>query len=80
MDVKSYGDLQVESWVVSSKTNLKDVSSLRLPFSSSSEPAPLTGRLLLAARDGGAELGLEDAGEAFFDLALRETVFPLSRA
>lgn len=62
------------------KTNLRDVSSLRLPFSSSSELVLLTARLLLAARDDGAEPGLEDAGEPFFDLALRDTVLPLSRA
>lgn len=61
-------------------TDLKDVSSLRFPFSSSSEPALLTARLRLAARDGGAELGVEEAGVDCLDLALRDTVLPLSRA
>ncbi len=62
------------------QTNLKEFSSLRLPFSSSSELVLLMARLLLAARDDGAELGVEEAGEPFFDLALRDTVLPLSRA
>ena len=59
---------------------LKDVSSLRFPPSSSSDPCLLAA--LLALRDGGAELGRELPGEDWADraFALRETVLLLSRA
>lgn len=60
------------------KSYLKDVSSLKLPPSSSSDPALLA--VLLWARDGGAEFGRDVAGEDCFDCALRDTVLPLSRA
>ena len=60
------------------KSYLKDVSSLRLPPSSSSDPALLA--VLLGARDGGDEFDREVAGEDCFDCALRDTVLPLSRA
>ncbi len=59
---------------------LNDVSSLRFPPSSSSDPCLLAA--LLALRDGGAELARELAGEDCADraFALRETVLLLSRA
>ena len=56
---------------------LNEVSSLRFPPSSSSDAARLA--FLLAAREGGPELGLELAGDDCLDRALRETVLPLSR-
>lgn len=62
------------------KSYLNDVSSLRSPPSSSSDPCLLAA--LLALREGGAELGRELAGEDCPDraFALRETVLLLSRA
>ena len=57
---------------------LKEVSSLKFPPSSSSDPARLT--FLLPTREFAAEFVLELAPEVCFDLAFFETVFPLSRA
>lgn len=63
---------------IEAMTYLNEVSSLRFPPSSSSDPALLA--FLLAARDEAAEIGLEAAGDASFDFALRDTVLLLSRA
>jgi len=60
---------------------LKEVSSLRSPFPSSSEPCVLCPLLLLAAREEDAgDASLDVAGEDCFERALRETVLPLSKA
>ena len=75
LDFLCNGDADNAEWL---KSYLKDVSSLKLPPSSSSDPALLA--VLLGARDGGDEFDREVAGEDCFDCALRDTVLPLSRA
>lgn len=61
------------------KPYLKDVSSLS-SASPSSDPALLTARFLLGARDVAGDCVLEVAGDDSLERALRETVLLLSRA
>jgi hypothetical protein len=57
---------------------LNEVSSLKSPPSSSSDPALLTA--LLPTREFALEVPLEFAAEGCFDLAFLDMVLPLSRA